>query len=256
MEERNKISDAKIISLDHVSTIGALSAKISGLTYFYENVSVYTKNRMVLLTNADKLIESQPEAFREQILDAVQNSALNFLITTTKTNFIDANQIIGVKEKIFTVRGLDTRSAAKMLLDMAKEDLPFDYRNVIALENHMLFTETKKKINFYPSDIINVTLRLRGADTLEDVAYDLANLSCKKLRIMRSSSLVAANCFREEYLRGLLEIDDHMFTTFTMLTMFQNGMLELDCKQSSKYEFFPKKWISFICKVAFSSDLD
>jgi len=261
LEERNKVTSVDLVDIEHIETTTAFKAKLSAVTYFLddeEDESDYRK-KLLIFDKADNILENAGPEFRKYLLDYSKGSSFIFMIVSCKMKLFK-DLVPTAQEKCVKVGGIDKRNAAKLLLNMAKDELPLNLRSILNLEKHSIFKSIQnksRKIKY--TDILNIGLRLKAMQSLDDIMIsnkaESDEVGSNGVNLNKSRNVATgAYDIRRNFIRRLRKEDPVGSNLYFLLAMFKKGVLLSDIRVMVQLNMVPSNWIFCLWKIIASEN--
>jgi len=173
--ERHKVSDVSYINMDRASSINMFSAKIPGFTRNAFRNKNFEKNfsgegTLLILDHMDAILKHHYKAFNEKLVQLLQESTFKFIITTNSK--ADIREVtVSRLEKFISIPSINPQSVAKLIISMAKDSLPLQYRNLMTLKKH----EICNKKGLTPTKISDIAFMINKGYELDRILTFLDN---------------------------------------------------------------------------------
>lgn len=174
MTERHKVTSAQYLNMDKVSNIAVLMANIPDyrvMTSFdnYKGKSA-GQETLVILDNMDAIIQNHFREFRSSIQEMLEQTKLKFLVICSSSTWM-LNSNNQRQEKVFLIPPLNMQAAAKLLLSMARDHLPYNLRNVVNLQSHPIFKPNPTGFTLKPTPkiISDIAFLLKKGQNLDKI---------------------------------------------------------------------------------------
>jgi nucleoside-triphosphatase THEP1 len=194
MTERHKVSSSQYLNMDKVSNIAVLMANIPDyrqMTSFdnYKGKSA-GQETLIILDNMDAIIKNHFKDFRSNIQEMLEQTKLRFIVICLSSTWV-VNATSQWQEKVFVVPPLNMQAAAKLLLSMARDHLPFNLRNVVNLQSHPIFKPNPTGFTLKPTPkiIADIAFLLKKGKNLDIIYEDYCGRENSKGSQIESESL-------------------------------------------------------------------
>lgn len=259
LRQRHKVGHIKYFNMQNISSINVFISKIPGYgndSFVETGYDKYDKEpTLMILDNMDILLKNHFKKFKQKMSEILEVTNLKFLIIIENGNFFnnDSDQNSGILkyQKIYSVPYITSRIAAKMLISMAKDYLPFLLRNVTNLEKHKIFDYCKTPIQVgqlslllrkgkQPDDILEIYMEKKSSNLmkeLQEIKEDMDINTASISQVPHMESLDTAKISKYEvFLEQLKMIDSRLFDLVSFASTFNSGILLTDVIDYFKFD--------------------
>jgi energy-coupling factor transporter ATP-binding protein EcfA2 len=202
MTERHKVSNAQYLNMDKVSNIAVLMANIPDyrIMISFDNYKGKSAGQetLIILDNMDEIIKNHFRDFKANIQEMLEQTKLKFLVICSNSTWIQ-NSNNQWQEKVFVVPPLNMQAAAKLLLSMARDHLPFNLRNIVNLQSHPVFKPNPTGFTLKPTPkiIAEIAFLLKKGQNLDRIYEDYCVRENTKGSQIESESLKQRKAYIE-----------------------------------------------------------